>query len=426
MDKYVVGGHRLNGVVDISGSKNASTKAMLACLLTKDPCVLRNVPKLGDVEITKSMLSHLGVTVRQDKDSLILQARTLDNNFVPLRYGHLNRISILLLGPLLHRFEKAYVPHPGGCDIGARPIDLHLDFLKAFGARIDQRSGRYYATCRRLEGNKITLSFPSTTVTEHILLTAVLSRGTTTIENAAVNPEVFHLAKMLNSMGAEISVKDNQFTINGVSSLQGLNYEIMPDRNEAVTFAVAALSCGGDVTINNFPTPGLDCFLATLKLIGVSYECSPNSIRFLGCPPYASISVDSAVYPGFESDWLPLMIPLLNQCLGSSVIHETYFENRLLFADQFLKMGMNIRLGRECPAGSTCAFSNRYVHSVRVNGNNKLIGTELTISDLRGGAALVVAALAAEGQSIIRRSEVLDRGYEEFVSKLSRIGANVI
>lgn len=426
MEKIIIeGGHKLNGHITVSGSKNSAIKLLVACILTEDVCILENVPQIQDVQTTLDILISLGANVKKSHGKLIIQANNIRINFIPEYLAKLNRVSFLFIGALLSKFNEVYVPLPGGCNIGERPVNYHLDFLKSLGVDIEQTEGCFVAKCKRLKGNKIYLPYPSTTTTEHILLSSVLAEGTTVIENACQTPETFELVEVLQKMGANIECYNNGFKIEGVNRLRGFQQKIMPDRNEAATLATAALVCGGDVKIDDFPCH-MTNFITLLDNMGAKYKREKNSIHIINdSKQFSMFSIMSGPYPNFETDWMPFALILMNYCVGKGFAHETVFENRFMFIHQLIEMGANIILSRECPGSITCSFNKKHIHTAKVIGPNKLKGRNLIVEELRGGAALVIAALGADGESQITDRDILNRGYENIARKLKMLGADI-
>lgn len=421
----IEGGHKLNGHIHVSGSKNSVTKILIACILTEDVCILENVPQILDVQTTLEILVNLGVNVKKTQNKLVIQANNLCMNFIAEDLAKLNRVSFMFIGALLNKFDEVSVPLPGGCNIGKRPINYHLDFLRLLGVDIEQDQGYFIAKCKRLRGNNICLPYPSTTTTEHILLSSVLAEGITVIENACQTPETIELVEVLQKMGANIEYYKNGFKITGVNRLSGFQHKILPDRNEAATLVAAALVCGGDVTIHDFPYH-MTSFINLLDKMGAKYRREKMSIHLNNdINQFSRFSIESGPYPNFETDWMPFALILMNFCIGKGFAHETVFENRFRFVSQVIKMGANIHLSEECPESITCSFYNKHIHTAEVIGPTKLKGRNLVVEELRGGAALVIAALAADGETKISDRDILNRGYENIVRKLKLLGANI-
>mgnify|MGYP002713151432 CR=1 FL=1 len=424
----IEGGQKLNGRVNVSGSKNSATKVLIACVLTEGVCILENVPQIADVHSTLDILEHLGANVKRlPNNKTIINASNLNKNFIPTELAKLNRTSFMFIGALLNRFSQVLVPLPGGCSIGKRSIDYHLAFLQSLGAEIEQSNAYFLVKSEKLKGNKIKLPYPSTTTTEHILISSVLAKGITIIKNAAKTPETLELVEVLHKMGADIESNNDEFTIRGVNELRGFQHKIMPDRNEAVTLVTASLVCGGNVTIENFPLQNhMNSLFVLLDQIGAKYKLENSSIYLSNdINQYKMVSIESGPFPDFETDWIPLGLILLNNCIGKGFLHEIVFEDRLRFVHQLIKMGANINLSKKCLANSNCSFGDEYAHTAEVLGPSYLTGGNLTVEELRGGAALVIAALSANGETQIKNSDILDRGYENLFHKFKMLGADI-
>lgn len=423
----ISGGSGLKGIIAVKGSKNLATKAIIATLLTSESCILHNVPLIGDVEILLEILRKSGSEIDYESTStIILNTKNVREALKISHFASLIRVSVLLSGPLLVRTGRASFPFPGGCNIGHRPIDFHLNYLKSAGAKIEYSGNQMIASAEGLKGCSIELPYPSVTATEHIILTAVLAKGETNISNYSKTPETGELIKMLRSMGAKINLADDQISIQGVEELHGVEFTVMPDRNEAITFSAAAIACRSDLQINNFPVDQSASFFGLLDNLGVRYLISETSVSFFSDNKlYKPFFIESGPYPELETDWIPLIAVLLNSCNGAGLIHERVFENRLDFMQQLSRLGMKIRIGKNCPRNSECAFNRNYFHTASISGNQTLTGTELHVPDLRGGAALILAALSARGDSVMYDEGIIGRGYESFYSRLQSVGARI-
>jgi UDP-N-acetylglucosamine 1-carboxyvinyltransferase len=415
VDKIVIqGGKRLAGEVTVSGAKNAALPVLISSLLTAEPCVYQQVPRLADIRTTCQLLAGLGVKVDQQNwlgggDRLTLQADRISKLEASYDLVKTMRASFLVIGPLVARFGEARVSTPGGCAIGARPINLHLKGLEALGATIEQAHGYVEAKAARLRGAKIYLDLPSVGATENLMMAATLADGTTIIENAAKEPEIEDLAKALNAMGARVSGAGSDIIrIDGVSSLHGAAHKIIPDRIEAGSFVIAAAMTGGEVFIRGARADHLDAFLIKLKEAGVAWAAEAGGIRVKGNGPIKSVDVTTLPYPGFPTDLQAQMMALMAVADGVSVITETIFENRFMHALELDRMGAQIKLE-----------GNRAV----VRGVRELSGAPVMASDLRASIALVLAGLVANGTTEVSRVYHLDRGYEQVEKKLSQLGA---
>jgi UDP-N-acetylglucosamine 1-carboxyvinyltransferase len=432
----IKGGQPLRGKTEIKGSKNAATKMMVASLLTEEPCVIENVPLSDDIDITAELCQKIGSEISFEEHSCKMQTKTIAVSLVP-ELSRKNRIPVLALGPLLHRNGVAEVPVLGGCPIGHRPINFHLEALNRMGVRVERREKSYYAKANSINGAEIELPYPSVGATENIILTAVLAKGDTQIQNAAIEPEIMNLIDMLVLMGAKIScdLGSRKIKISGVGKLSGAKIKVMPDRNEIVSLAVLTLATFGDVVMKgvdqffNFTSTGcnnyLEIFLQKIKEMGGNFEANSEGLRFWGQSPYKPVSVQTAPHPSFMTDWQQPFAVLLTQAEGESMIHETVYEDRFGYVKDLQKMGADITVTDEC-LGSQCRFHGQtFNHSARVNGPTKLRGSEIEMKDIRAGMSHLIAALTAEGESVITGVEHLDRGYERIDERLKGLGANI-
>lgn len=428
---HVRGGRPLRGEVTVRGAKNLVSKAMVAALLGEEPSVLHSVPDIRDVQIVGNLLSIHGVKVDRDvaggtirmDPSAVEKAHVVDID----AHAGSSRIPILFCGPLLHRLGEAIIPDLGGCRIGDRPINYHLDVLRNFGAVVDKREmGIYITAPNGLRGTKIHLEYPSVGATEQVLLTAVRAEGLTELTNAAVEPEIEDLIAVLQKMGAIISVQtDRTITIEGVERLGGYEHTAIPDRIEAASWACAALVTEGDVYVRGAQQKPMATFLNVLRKVGAQMDILDDGIRFRHpATPLRAVAIETDVHPGFMTDWQQPLVVALTQAEGISIVHETVYENRLGFTDALNQMGAHIQVYRECLGGSSCRFGRRnYNHSAVISGPKALHGAEITVPDLRGGFSYLIAALAAEGVSAIHGIDLIDRGYESFRDKLTALGA---
>jgi UDP-N-acetylglucosamine 1-carboxyvinyltransferase len=425
MDKFlIVGGRPLEGRVRIQGAKNAALPAMAAALLTSDRVVLRNLPRVRDITTMRSLLDEMGadsaIEHEADGNRVEIQAHKLDTLVAPYELVKQMRASVLVLGPLLARFGHARVSLPGGCAIGARPINLHLKGLEKLGATIRMDHGYLDARCERLKGAHFYFDTITVTGTENLMMAAVLADGITVLENAAREPEIGDLAGLLNAMGARITgVGTDKITIEGVGTLHGAEHTIIPDRIEAGTFAIAAAITNGNLVLEGCEPRHLIAVLAKLADTGVEIKVSaPEPEVKPGCRqievsvhgPLRSADVVTQEYPGFATDMQAQYTALMTQTEGTSVITETIFENRYLHALELVRMGADIVVdGRRAI----------------VRGRAKLSGASVLASDLRASASLVLAGLVAEGETVIDRVYHIDRGYERIEERLTRVGAHI-
>ncbi len=419
MQKFVItGGVPLHGEVRIAGAKNAVLKMMAASVLTDAPMRLRNVPRISDVTLMREVMTDIGIDVRRtDADGLELRALDATWPFVPLEAAQRMRASFILLGPMLARFGRVILPNPGGDRIGRRPVDLHVAALERLGATIEYRNGYYYASAPAEGLRGAHIEFPTVTVmgTENVLLAATLARGTTVIDNAALEPEVNDLIDMLSAMGAHVERGEGRrITIEGVDRLGGVEHRVMGDRLEAETFAIAAAITGGTVTLKGVNPTHLASFLEVAERVGLNLVADAASSSIAVRPHDGALrgtDVETAPYPGFATDYQAPLSVLLTQAAGTSTIHETIFEDRMDHVRELVRMGAEIQL-----------LDDR---TARISGPTPLRGAEVVIADLRAGATLILAALAASGTSVIDGIEHVDRGYEQIEAKLVALGAQI-
>ncbi|HPC03226.1 MAG TPA: UDP-N-acetylglucosamine 1-carboxyvinyltransferase [Syntrophales bacterium] len=411
MDKMVIcGGERLRGEVRVSGAKNAALPVLVSSILADGWNTYRCVPDLVDVRTVKKLLSELGATV-EGTNPLRIHTGNLSQFQASYDLVKTMRASVLVLGPLVARLGRARVSLPGGCAIGARPVNLHLKALKEMGADIDLREGYIEARADRLRGARIYFDISTVTGTENVLMAAVLAEGTTILENAAREPEVVNLAEVLIGMGANIEgAGTGTIVVEGVKSLRPASGTIIPDRIEAGTFAIAAAMTGGDVRVLDCIPVHLDALTAKLAEAGSVIEKLENGIRVRGPERVASADVMTLPYPGFATDLQAQFMALMTRGTGTSVIRETVFENRFMHVQELVRLGADIRIDG---------------NSAIVRGVERLTGAPVMATDLRASACLVVAALAAEGTTELSRIYHLDRGYDSLEKKLSGLGANI-
>ena len=427
------GGQPLKGTVKVRGAKNLVPKAMVASLLGDGVSVLRNVPEIKDVEVVTGLLNIHGVTV--DKDSVTgdltlnpAGAKTAPSTEIDAYAGD-SRIPILLCGPLMHTIGEAFIPDLGGCRIGDRPIDYHLNVLRKFGAVVDKAPNGITISARNgLYGAKLELPYPSVGATEQVLLTGVKAKGTTELKNAALEPEILDLISILQKMGAIIHVRSERtIVIEGVDKLRGYDHTALPDRNEGASCASAALATGGDILVQGADQQDLASFLNTYRKLGGDFDVKGDGIRFYH--PGGDLNplvVETDVHPGFMTDWQQPLVVALTQAQGVSIVHETVYENRFGFTDALVRMGATVQLHRDCLGSLPCRFDNRdFLHSAVITGKSELHGADFVIPDLRGGFSHVIAALTAKGTSNASGIELINRGYEHFLEKLQGLGADV-
>lgn len=421
------GGKPLKGEIKLAGAKNAATKMMIASILTEEECILENFPQIGDTAITEQLCRELGSEIRFDSLGLHIKTPSIKTTEVT-SLSRRNRIPILAMGPLLLRRGEAKIPLVGGDKIGPRPVDLHIEALKQLGVVIEIDSNYYHAFAPEgLRGAEINFRFPSVGATENTILAAVLAQGKTMIYNAAIEPEIIDLIKMLQNMGAIIELgADRRIAIYGVKKLHGTSYKILPDRNETVSFACLAVAAGGEIFIRDAVQEHLITFLNTLRRVGGEYEVSPEGIKFWRANGLKSISVETSTHPGFMTDWQQPLAVLLTQATGNSVIHETIYEDRFHYTEDLNLMGAKIKISGECLSNKECRFNvSRSPHSAIISGPTLLKGREIKVPDLRAGIAQIIAALIAEGESRITGIYEIDRGYEKIDERLRQLGADI-
>lgn len=428
----VRGGVPLKGRVTVRGAKNLVPKAMVAALLGNAPSTLRNVPELKDVDVVTSLLQIHGVTVQKDSvtGDLTLDpsnAKTASSSEINTHAGD-SRIPILLCGPLIHSIGHAFIPDLGGCKIGDRPIDYHLEVLRKFGAVVEKTGGGILISAPTgLKGTKISLPYPSVGATEQVLLSATRAEGITELSGAATEPEIMDLIAVLQKMGAIISVQtDRTIRIEGVKELSGYVHTALPDRNEAASWASAALVTGGDIYVEGAIQRDMMTFVNTFRKIGGGMDIHDDGIRFYHPGgDLLPLVLETDVHPGFMTDWQQPLVVALTQAQGVSIVHETVYENRFGFTQALVRMGANIQLHRECLGSIPCRFGQQnFIHSAVISGSTPLTGTSIDIPDLRGGFSHMIAALAASGTSTVTGIDIISRGYERFTDKLSDLGAN--
>ena len=415
MEKLVIhGGKPLEGTVRVSGAKNAVVPIIVASMLGTTQSTLTEIPKLADVHTVCDVIASLGVHIEHpERDTLVIDAHELTSTTAPYDLVRRMRASFLVMGPLLARKGRAQISLPGGCSIGARPIDLHLKAFEAMGAVINLENGDIEATAPNgLKGAQIYLDFPSVGATENILMAASMAEGKTVLENAAEEPEIVDLATYLNSMGANIrGAGTNVIRIEGVKELHGANHAVIPDRIEAGTFMVGAAMTQGNVFVENAISEHLKPLISKLKEVGAEVQEEIDGIRVIGHAPLRPADIKTLPYPGFPTDMQAQFMALTTICQGTSVVTETVFENRFMHVDEFKRMGAKIRIeGR----------------SAIVEGVPRLKGASVNATDLRAGAALVLAGLVADGETEVGYLYHIDRGYDNLVLKLQRLGADIV
>lgn len=407
----IVGGNRLSGEIAISGAKNAALPILCAGLLTSDSVQLSNVPRLHDVSTMLKLLRQMGLVAEQDEETLVLNGRNITLLEAPYEMVKTMRASILVLGPLLARFGEAKVSLPGGCAIGSRPVDQHIKGLQAMGAEINIEAGYIHARAKKLRGARIVTDMITVTGTENLLMAATLAEGQTILENAAREPEVTDLANLLVAMGARIEgIGTDRLIIEGVERLHGATHAVIADRIETGTFLCAVATVGGDVTLRRARSDTLEVALDKLREAGVILTTGPDWIRAQMSARPKAVNFRTTEYPGFPTDMQAQFMAMNCIAEGSSHVTETIFENRFMHVQEMNRLGAAIIIDG---------------HSAIINGVERLVGAPVMATDLRASASLVIAGLAAQGETVVDRIYHLDRGYDRMETKLSAVGANI-
>ena len=416
MDKFIIrGGDPLLGTVRVSGAKNAALPCMAAALLTDEPVILENIPQVRDIQTTRNLLAAMGAEVElgygRAQHRTTIHCATLSAPEASYELVKTMRASTLVLGPLVARCGHARVSLPGGCAIGQRPIDLHIKGLEQLGAKIVQEHGYVEATTDRLKGAEIVFDKITVTGTEDLMMAATLADGETILQNCAREPEVADLAALLNKMGAKIEgAGTSTIRIKGVSKLKGAKHRIIPDRIEAGTFIIAGAMTGGDLNIAGCDPSHLEALLGKLHEVGVKTRSTADSVRVMGDNPFTAVDLSTEEHPGFPTDCQAQFMALATQAEGMSIITENIFENRFMHAQELVRMGANIKIEGRRAVG---------------RGKTPLSAAAVLASDLRASASLVLAALVADGETIIDRVYHIDRGYEHIEEKLKAVGAQI-
>ncbi|MDI3534296.1 MAG: UDP-N-acetylglucosamine 1-carboxyvinyltransferase [Thermosediminibacterales bacterium] len=413
MGKYVItGGSKLKGTVRINGAKNASLPILAASVLNNSTSEIKGVPKLKDVEVMLNILKLIGAEVKQEDTAFVIDSSKIDTCEVPEHLMRKMRSSIFLMGPLLGRFGYVKVSYPGGCEIGPRPIDLHIKGLKILGAEIEEKYGFIEAKAKKLVGNEIHLDFPSVGATENLMMAAVLADGLTSIRNAAKEPEIVDLQNFINAMGGKIKgAGTDTIRIIGVKELHPVSHSVIPDRIVAGTFLVAAAITGGNIYVENVILEHIEPTLAKLKEAGQLIKTFGDVVEIKGVLPPKSIdTLRTLPHPGFPTDMQAPMMSLMSIADGTTIITETVFENRFKHADELRRMGANIKVNGRIAV---------------IRGVKSLSGAMVEAKDLRAGAALILAGLSAEGVTIVEGAQHVERGYENIDEKLRNLGADI-
>lgn len=427
----ITGGRPVSGAIRVLGAKNFATKAMVAALLGDTPTTLTNLPPIGDVSITADMLSGIGTAITfLDSNTIVINPTGVRTGRIPLPDSGSNRVPILLLGALLHRFDEISVPVLGGCNIGTRNVDFHVGAIELFGGRVTTTEEGFTARkSARLTGTQVTLPYPSVGATETCLYLAVLARGRTVISNAAIEPEIQELITMLRMMGAIVYTSPGRdITVEGVPSLHGTVMNILGDRIEAASWACLACASDGEITTEGIRPDTMGNFLSYFQQVGGGVELlGPETIRFTRSRQLQAAVIETDVYPGFSTDWQQPFAVLLTQAHGMSVIHETVYENRFGYLRDLAALGARAELTTHCLGGAPCRFRNHnHEHSAVILGPTPLTASsELRIPDLRAGLAYVIVAAIAEGATTLYGTEFVERGYGDIVPRLSALNLQI-
>ncbi|MDP3888766.1 MAG: UDP-N-acetylglucosamine 1-carboxyvinyltransferase [bacterium] len=435
MSKFIVeGGNKLAGEVKLGGAKNSGFKLMIAALYANEKSQINNFSEIGDVLVTAQIINELGGNVTFGKNhELWVDGTDLSDFELSKKNGRVSRASTYFVGPLISRFGKAEIPIPGGCPIGQRPLDWHLEGFKALGANVENKGSNYLITADKLHGTRYVFPKNSHGGTDVMIIASVLAEGETILENAACEPEVDDLISFLNKMGAKIKrIEQRTIKIEGVEKLSGTDYRVMPDRNEAVTFGIAAFLTKGDILVKGADKENLKAFLEKVEEAGGGFEFKKEGIRFFYKRGLKSTNIQTSHYPGFMTDWQALWAVLMTQAEGTSIIHETVFEKRFQYLSALSKMGAKVELFNPelTDADNVYNFDLEddqpdNFHAVKIFGSTPLKGTNLEVTDVRAGATITLAALCASGKSEITGIEHIERGYENLEERLERLGAKI-
>ena len=412
MKSYIIeGGKKLEGTVKISGSKNASLPILAATILSEKTNKLYNVPQIKDTKTTLEILKLLGCKIKQNSGKIEINSKHITKTEIPEHLMREMRSTVIMAGALLGRFKEVTFSYPGGCDIGSRPIDLHINAFKKLGVEITEEAGFIKCKANKIIGTNIDLDFPSVGATENIILATVFSTGTTTINNAAMEPEIIDMVQFLKKMGAKIQGEGtNQIIIDGVEKLSGVSYNIMPDRIEAGTILCAVAATGGNVTLDNVMPEHLTAVINKLEETGCKIEINNKKITLNAPKKLKSIDIKTMTYPGFPTDLQQIFATMLVKASGTSIIVENIFESRYKYISELRKMGAKVTV-----EGKTAI----------IKGARKINATTVVCTDLRGGAALVIAGLMAKGKSRVENIGYIQRGYENLENKLGSLGAKI-
>ena len=408
----IIGGNKLSGVIEIGGAKNSAVALIPAAILCNGVVELDNVPDISDIYSLKDILEYLGVKVELGDHSIKIDSSEMFNADISCELSTKLRASYYFMGSLLGKYKKVKMCFPGGCSIGERPINLHLKGFEKLGAVVSEDEGNFYIGAKKLLGDEIFLDVPSVGATINIILAAVLAKGKTVIDNAAMEPEIVDVCNFLNKMGAKIKgIGTPKIEIIGVKKLNSVKYSVVPDRIEAGTYVIIASLLGNDLKINGLVPGHIESLTSKLEEAGVKLDIGKNYVRVLEVGDYKAIDVKTVVYPGFPTDLQQPLVPFLTQCEGISHIEETIYENRFQNVFDTIKMGASIEV-----------FDNLYAS---IYGKSPLVGKDVKATDLRGGASMVICGLIANGKTTISNIEYILRGYEDIVGKLSKVGADI-
>ena len=425
----IEGGRPLRGEIEVSGAKNAATKLIIASLLANDVCVISNVPRIRDVEQTLNICNALGCSCNWiDESTVEIDSTGLSEHRIPLQYSGAMRSSVLFVAPMLQRMGKADLQTVGGCKLGARPIDFHIEGLRRLNAQVSEEDHTFHFSAEKLIGAIVELDFPSVGATEQLIMAAVGAEGRTVIKNAAIEPEIQNLVGLLQSMGAIIYQDEYRtWIIDGVDSFHGCSYWVINDRMEAASFACLAIATKGEVFVRGAEQEHLITFLNMLRKAGGVFEVDKSGIRFTYQDELKPVILETDVHPGFMTDWQPPFVVMLTQANGISIVHETVYEHRFGYVQTLLEMEAKIQLHKSCLGRKKCRFrDNHFNHSAIVQGITALKACDIEVPDLRAGFAYLMAALIAEGTSTIRGIEYVKRGYSFIQEKLAGIGGSIL
>lgn len=436
MEKFVIrGGKKLKGKINVSGAKNAALKVLVAACLTDEKVIIHNVPLITDLTVMVDILKELGASVSFSGHTISIQMKKFAHSSIPLDKAALVRASSIFIAPLLARTGEAIIPNPGGCRLGARPIDRIVEGIGKMNVKITYHSGDGYFHAKTTGLKALNYRFHKSTHTgtETMILAAVLAKGTTVLDNAAEEPEIDDVIGLLNAMGAKVArTGKRKITIIGVKKLNGAEFTISPDRIEVATFAIAAIITGGDIFVKNAHVAKIEAFLKKLKKTGAGYEIKDDGIRFYANGTLKAVDITTGVHPEFLTDWQALWAVLMTQAEGESTIHETVFESKLGYIEDLERMGAKVKLFNPTVSNPEKVYNfnltddkPEYYHGVKIMGPAPLHNAVMETVDIRAGAAVVLAALIAKGTSTIFGIEKLDRGYEDFEKRLQKLGADI-